>query len=286
MASSGLFSPRQSGNDNILINDTAVPTIINFGNGNDNAVVGTVPLIPDTGNRTLDFPNGVPVVNTKAMTNGNSNDLFIMGGSGDDTFEVDHNSAMLYLHGGVGHQSVPAQDLPGAAQQSVQPQPDHESEHDLRRLAETTATSTFRTLPVDIVGGSGYNTIVIVGTPIGDTFIVGNNYIAGAGRIVNFSNIQSIEVDGAGGNDTIYVLATNPNLTITVNGGHRRQHDQHRRRTRALGLQPAAVHVHAAADHRPSAAQAGDDHGDADVQQPDPGRQCDCLCFCPSLERQ
>ena len=37
------------------------------------------------------------------------------------------------------------------------------------------------------------------GTPIGDTFIVTDTYIAGAGRVVNFVNIESIEVDGGGG---------------------------------------------------------------------------------------
>ncbi len=60
---------------------------------------------------------------------------------------------------------------------------------------------------------------MIVGTPIGDTFVIGSNYIAGAGRFVNYSGIQSIEVDGAGGNDTIYVLGTASGTTTTINGG-------------------------------------------------------------------
>ena len=73
--------------------------------------------------------------------------------------------------------------------------------------------------PVSINGGSGYDTIIIVGTPIDDTFIITNTYIAGAGRIVNYTNVESIEVDGGGGNDSIYVLSTDPALTVTVNGG-------------------------------------------------------------------
>ena len=206
------------GNDNVLVNDTAVPTVVNFGNGNDNVIVGTVPLIPDTGNRTLDFPNGVPVVNTKAMTNGNSDDLFIMGGAGNDTFEVDHNSAMLYLHGGAGislfilNTFLVLRNNPSNPSQIT----------NLNTIFGGSGNNRYEYLqnaPVDIVGGSGYNTIVIVGTPIGDTFVIGNNYIAGAGRMVNFSNIQSIEVDSAGGDDTIYILATDPNLTTTINGG-------------------------------------------------------------------
>ncbi len=208
----------QSGNDNVLVNDTAVPTIINFGNGNDNAVVGTVPLIPDTGNRTLDYPDGVPVVNTKAMTNGNSNDLFIMGGSGDDTFEVDHDRAMLYLHGGSGINLFLLKTFLVLRNNTSDPS-------DITNLNTVFGGSGnnryeyLQNAPVDIVGGSGYNTIVVVGTPIGDTFVIGNNYIAGAGIILNFTNIQSVEVDGAGGNDTFYVLATDKNLTTTINGG-------------------------------------------------------------------
>ncbi len=153
-----------------------------------------------------------------AMTNGNSNDLFLMGGTGNDTFEVDHNSAMLYLHGGAGislfilNTFLVLRNNPSDPSQIT----------NLNTIFGGSGNNRYEYLqnaPVDIVGGSGYNTIVIVGTPIGDTFVIGNNYIAGAGRMVNFSNIQSIEVDSAGGDDTIYVLATDPNLTTTINGG-------------------------------------------------------------------
>ena len=61
--------------------------------------------------------------------------------------------------------------------------------------------------------------IVIVGTPIGDTFVITNNYVAGAGRIVNFTGIEALEVDGAGGPDVFYILSTNPDLVTTIVGG-------------------------------------------------------------------
>ena len=41
----------------------------------------------------------------------------------------------------------------------------------------------------------------------------------GAGRIVNFTGIEELEVDGAGGPDQIYILSTNPELTTTIVGG-------------------------------------------------------------------
>ena len=77
-------------------------TIIDLGAGDDSIVVGTVPLIPDPGNRTLEYPNGVPVADTAHMTNGNTAPLYVLGGTQDDYFEVDHNVGLLYLAGDAG----------------------------------------------------------------------------------------------------------------------------------------------------------------------------------------
>ena len=41
------------GADRLLSDDTAVMTLINLGGGDDELIVGTVPLVPDPGNRTL-----------------------------------------------------------------------------------------------------------------------------------------------------------------------------------------------------------------------------------------
>ena len=86
----------------MLSNDTAAVTLIDMGGGDDEIVVGTVPLIPDPGNRTLEFPEGVPVADTQNMTNGNSRPLFVLGDGQNDRFEVNHNRGKLYLHGGAG----------------------------------------------------------------------------------------------------------------------------------------------------------------------------------------
>ena len=81
------------GDDSFLSDDTAVITVINMGPGNDSITVGTVPQKPDTGNRTAEFPDGVPVADTEHMTNGNSATLLVNGGDGQDQFEVNHNRA-------------------------------------------------------------------------------------------------------------------------------------------------------------------------------------------------
>ena len=61
--------------------------------------------------------------------------------------------------------------------------------------------------PVFIHGGPGIDTIVVIGTPISDVFIITDTYIAGAGRIVSFTGVEAVEVDGAGGDDIISIGA-------------------------------------------------------------------------------
>ena len=73
--------------------------------------------------------------------------------------------------------------------------------------------------PVLINGGDGIDTVVVIGTPIGDVFVITDTYIAGAGRITTFTNIESIEVDGGGGPDEIYILSTGDLFETTVIGG-------------------------------------------------------------------
>ena len=73
--------------------------------------------------------------------------------------------------------------------------------------------------PVQINGGPGTDTVVVIGTPIGDDFVITDTYIAGAGRVVNFSSIERIEVDGAGGPDRIWILSTSPSIETIVDGG-------------------------------------------------------------------
>ena len=95
---------------------------------------------------------------------------------------------------------LPAQDVP-----RPQGEPDNPDEiTNLTTLFGGTGSNRYEYLqnaPVVINGGSGIDTIVIIGTPIDDTFIITDTYIAGAGRIVTFTNIESIEVDGGGGDD-------------------------------------------------------------------------------------
>ncbi|MEW6156754.1 MAG: Ig-like domain-containing protein, partial [Verrucomicrobiota bacterium] len=206
------------GNDTIISNDTAVDTIIEMGAGGDSITIGEVPTIPDRGNADFNNLAGIPIADTKHMSSGNSAVLYIYGGGQNDNFEVNHNVAELFLFGEAGDDRFVINtflvlsdkpDDPGAIS-------------NLARLFGGTGTNRYEYLqnaPVNIFGGSGNDTVVINGTPIGDTFIITADFVAGAGRVTYFSGIEKLEVNGAGGDDRIYILGVPAHLEITVSGG-------------------------------------------------------------------
>ena len=206
------------GNDSVLSDDNTVQTLINFGEGNDELVIGTVPLIPDTGNRTIEFPDGIPVADTRNMTNGVSAELIALGKGGNDTFEVNHNAAKLYLHGGknddrfVINTFIALRDNPD--------EPDEIS--NLASLFGESGNNRYeyvQNAPVFLQGGDGIDTVVINGTPIGDTFVVTETIVAGAGRIIYFTGMERVEINGAAGDDEIYILSTSTDFETIVRGG-------------------------------------------------------------------
>ena len=206
------------GNDHVLSDDTAVTTVIDMGGGDDTLVVGTVPLVPDTGNRTLEFPDGVPVADTQNMTNGNSGPMFAIGGGQNDTFEVNHNRAKLYLAGSEGDDTFLLKTFIALRENPL----DASDITNLATLFGGTGMNRYeyvQNAPVQINGGPGTDTIVVIGTPIGDDFVVTDTYIAGAGRLTGFTGIERIEVDGAGGPDRIWILSTSPTIETVVDGG-------------------------------------------------------------------
>ena len=130
-----------------------------------------MPLIPDTGNRTLDFPDGVPVVDTENLTNGNSHLLFAMGEDQNDRFEVNFNRAQLYLHGGKGDDRFLLKTFLVLKEDADEP----DEITNLSRLFGGDGANRYEYLqngPVEINGGPGIDTLVVVGTPIGDIFVI------------------------------------------------------------------------------------------------------------------
>ena len=170
----------------------------------------------------------------------------MLGGDQNDRFEVNHNRAKLWLHGGNGNDRFLLKTF-----LVLKENPDDPNEiTNLANLFGGAGANRYDYLqnaPVFINGGAGMDTIVVVGTPIGDIFVVTDDYVAGAGRIVTFTNVEAVEVDGAGGDDKIYVLSTGDELRDDRHRRLGRRHDPRRRRRPDARLRPAAVRVHAAA---------------------------------------
>src|SRR5690606_35655751 len=72
---------------------------------------------------------------------------------------------------------------------------------------------------VDIDGGSGNDTVVVLGTELADTFVVTRDGVFGAGVSATFANVEALTVDGLEGDDTFFVLSTRAGMVTTIIGG-------------------------------------------------------------------
>jgi len=137
----------------------------------------------------------------------------VLGGEDNDSFSVYHNKAALQLEGESGNDDFIVRAfvvLDGAEQGNSAV---------MGGIGEDSIQYAINA-PVSIDGGDGFDTIVVLGTPFNDNFVVTDTGVFGAGLSVNYDNVESVELDTLEGDDTIYVLSTNANLVTTVIGGH------------------------------------------------------------------
>src|SRR5205823_1834648 len=73
--------------------------------------------------------------------------------------------------------------------------------------------------PVSIDGGSGTDTVVVIGTEFGDTFVITSIGVFGAGLFVELTAIEILKVDGQEGNDRFVVYSTSPGTATSIFGG-------------------------------------------------------------------
>ena len=78
---------------------------------------------------------------------------------------------------------------------------------------------------VEIFGGSGFDTVVVAGTALDDTFYIftdndGRQYLYGAGlKLENIDGIERLAVITGAGNDTVYLYGLDERLTLLLNLG-------------------------------------------------------------------
>ena len=220
-----LIVDSREGDDTVRLDDNRTNTEISLGSGKDTVTIGTVIT-------TLDS-RGVPVVDLSRTTPGVTAPTQIFGGTGNDEFEVNYNRAEIWLYGETGDDLfiintylIAKQDLTderrpkarsivgGLGANTYDLRTDVDAPRSQQQLYDYLQNAN-----VNIDGGPGIDTMVINGTPISDVFVIADNFVAGAGRFINFVNIERLEINGADGDDQFYILSTGPGLDTTVRGG-------------------------------------------------------------------
>jgi len=244
------------GNDALTIDDNALQLHVYGEAGNDSFLIGRV-------TSSHEDPPGSGIVIADTITNGVSSESFFYGDfgevlqgtgpnandprnpfidpltgktveinvtqSGNDSFEVNHNKAPVWLFGNAGDDRFTVNavliDTGGTP----------ENPNNVSGGTGTNTITYLQNAPVNIDGGSGNDIVVVNGTGIGDTFIVAavledhdsdpltadilRQKVVGAGLQINMKNVERLEVNGAGGDDRIHVFSTLPEIEVIISGG-------------------------------------------------------------------
>ena len=202
----GVILNTGAGDDTVALDDTASAMTINGGAGNDLFQVGQLftSYVADS-----EFPAASFFSSTRGyLSRGVSFSATINGGSGDDTFQIFRNVAPLQLNGDAGDDTFIVRSFVAESETSAI---NGGVGHDYIQYAVNA--------PVSIDGGTGYDTVVVIGTEFNDTYVVTPEGVYGAGRYVTFINVEQLRVYGMEGNDTFYVEGTNPNVETSIFGG-------------------------------------------------------------------
>ncbi len=253
------------GNDYFAVDDNAAATTLDGGAGNDAFQVGQIYGLQRDGSSHFPSPLGntfggsvvtpydqfpqlvnsltpQSIYGTVATTRGwlsagATSPLLAEGGTGDDSFTVYSNQAVVRLEGDDGNDLFTVRAFALAetdpvtgdivwidpVQMIAKPR--------LTKGFSTAAETNIRTgagsnqvqyninAPVSVDGGPGFDKLVILGTEFADHIVVTDKGVFGAGVTVTYQNIEVLEIDALEGDDTIDVLSTPPGMAVRVIGG-------------------------------------------------------------------
>jgi Ca2+-binding RTX toxin-like protein len=205
------------GDDYFAVDDTAAEITLNGDEGADTFQIGQLFRSPRTvADANVDPGDVFATIETTRgyLSNGASFPMTVNGGSGNDRFVVYHNKAVLSLNGDAGDDEF---DIKAFA--LVGSQEPERARTDISGGAGADLVQYSVNAPVNIDGGDGSDTLIVTGTEFGDDFVITKDGVYGAGLTVNFSNIESLRVDGAEGDDRFYIQSTDPNVVTELYGG-------------------------------------------------------------------
>ena len=229
----------RGGDDLFIVDDSSTELFVYGDSGDDSFFIGSV-----LATATRPNPNGGPdivVVDRNAenggITNGVSFPAEFHGGKGNDYFEVNHNIAEISLYGEDGDDIFFLKALlttePLDADGDGVPDENYAQQEDINVFSEEGQRDTIayvNNAPVNIFGGEGFDTLVIVGTVLDDTFVIFTEFDEGLGRDVQriygaglvvptIDSIERVQLITGAGDDKIFLYGTLEDQEIVINTG-------------------------------------------------------------------
>lgn len=210
------------GDDTVVTDDNSIAATINTGGGRDTIQIGQIfgsermtPRVAigdefETGAIDL-TPAGQASQLIGYVSNGASLPLTVNAGEGNDTLVVFRNVADVQLNGEGGNDTFTVRAFALAGNPGGIAGVSGGAGADFVEYA-TNAN-------VDINGGDGLDTVRVLGTQFGDTFIVTEDGVSGSGLMIHFTAVETLELHAGDGDDTVYMLGTPSNLRTTIYGG-------------------------------------------------------------------
>ena len=191
-----------AGNDTIAVDGTLSTLSIDAGAGNDTINIGQLFASErDTGANIFSsdvFKDSTIETTQGYLSEGPTHATSVVGGAGNDTFNVLHTTAPVSLSGGIGDDVFNVASYTG--------------------VDKNNETYAIENGPVTIIGGAGTDTTSINGTEADDTFVFADGTVYSSNVDVQSVGIENYNVNGGAGDDSFYVLDTKDDSVINIHG--------------------------------------------------------------------
>lgn len=191
-----------AGDDTIAVDGTLSTLSIDAGAGDDTINIGQ--LFASERNAGANvivtdvFENSTIETTQGYLSKGPTHATSVMGGAGNDIFNVLHSTAPVSLSGGIGDDAFNVASYTG--------------------VDANEKTYPVENGPVTIIGGAGTDTTSINGTEADDTFVFADGTVYSSNVDVQSVGIENYNVNGGAGDDSFYVLDTKDGSVINIHG--------------------------------------------------------------------
>ncbi|MEI7702054.1 MAG: hypothetical protein WCK86_19815, partial [Planctomycetia bacterium] len=221
------------GNDTFIVDDSMAQLEVSGDEGDDNFIIGRV---IKTTTVTVDGQAVEVIDGDDGVTPGVSYNANFFGGGGDDYFEVNHNIGELALFGEAGDDMFFLKALLQAQGSGLSTSTSEvtgggisagagDANNNIGDGESNTLVNYLENNRVQIFGGSGFDTVVVAGTQLADTFYIFTDveerqYLYGAGlKLENIQQVERLALVAGAGNDVIYLYGLKPTISLLINTG-------------------------------------------------------------------